>query len=155
MCVYIYIYICIYHTSYINPVRAKPVSVQDISTVSSQHFNSHNFKLRVSNPRTIAYTQFPSQDSGLFGPNPWKVLAPMSNYLSNNGFWATQPLEKVLRGKMLWWELGVFSLPPEASAASGWTTTTASRRPAENIQPLSQLLYVITTAISMYSNTRV
>ena len=40
------------------------------------------------------YTQFPSQDSGLFGPNPWKVLAPPSNYLSKKGFWATQPLGK-------------------------------------------------------------
>ena len=39
------------------------------------------------------YTQFQSQDSGLFGPNPWKVLAPSSNYLSKKSFWATQPLE--------------------------------------------------------------
>ena len=42
-----------------------------------------------------AYTQFPSQDSGLFGPNSWKILAPPSNYLSNKGFWATQPLEQI------------------------------------------------------------
>ena len=26
-----------------------------------------------------AYTQFAIQDSCLFGPNPWKVLAPPSN----------------------------------------------------------------------------
>ena len=30
----------------------------------------------------IYYTQFAIQDSRLFGPNPWKVLAPPSNYLS-------------------------------------------------------------------------
>ena len=41
-------------------------------------------------------TQFPSHDSGLFGPNPLKILAPPSNYLSKKGFWATQPLEKIL-----------------------------------------------------------
>ena len=32
--------------------------------------------------RDIPYTQFAIQDSGLFGPNPWKILAPPSNYLS-------------------------------------------------------------------------
>ena len=31
--------------------------------------------------RAFPYTQFPSHDSGLFGPNPWKILAPPSNYL--------------------------------------------------------------------------
>ena len=31
---------------------------------------------------STGYTQFPSQDSGIFGPNPWKILAPPSNYLS-------------------------------------------------------------------------
>ena len=44
----------------------------------------------------LMYTQFAIQDSSLFGPNPWKILAPPSNYLSNKGFWATQPLEQVL-----------------------------------------------------------
>ena len=28
------------------------------------------------------HTQFAIQDSRLFGPNPWKILAPPSNYLS-------------------------------------------------------------------------
>ena len=28
------------------------------------------------------YTQFAIQDSGLFGPNLWRILAPPSNYLS-------------------------------------------------------------------------
>ena len=51
------------------------------------------------------YTQFPWQDSGIFGSSPWKVFAPPSNYLSQKGFWATQPLENIL-----WWELGVTSL---------------------------------------------
>ena len=41
------------------------------------------------------YTRFPSQDSGIFGANPWNILAPPSNYLSNKGFWATQTLEQI------------------------------------------------------------
>ena len=32
------------------------------------------------------YTQFPSQDAGLFGPNPWNILAPPSNYISTKRF---------------------------------------------------------------------
>ena len=53
------------------------------------------------------YTQFAIQDSCLFGPNPWKILAPPSNYLSNNDFWATQPLEQILDSEFLLCELGV------------------------------------------------
>ena len=54
-----------------------------------------------------SYTQFAIQDSGLFGPNPWKILAPPSNYLSKEGFWATQPLEQILVAEFLLCELGV------------------------------------------------
>ena len=54
-----------------------------------------------------AYTQFAIQDSRLFGPNPWKILAPPSNYLSTKGFWATQPLEQILVAEILLCELGV------------------------------------------------
>ena len=34
----------------------------------------------------IHYTQFAIQDSRLFGPNPWKIVAPPSNYLSKKRF---------------------------------------------------------------------
>ena len=57
------------------------------------------------------YTQFAIQDSCLFGPNPWKVLAPPSNYLSKKSFWATQPLEQILDSKFLLCELGVREWP--------------------------------------------
>ena len=50
-------------------------------------------------------TQFPSQDSGLFGPNPLEILAPPSNCLSKKA--SGQPLGQILWGKILWWELGV------------------------------------------------
>ena len=55
----------------------------------------------------LIYTQFAIQDSCLFGPNPWKILAPPSNYLSKNDFWATQPLEQILVAEFLLCELGV------------------------------------------------
>ena len=45
------------------------------------------------------YTQFPSQDSGLFGPNPWKVLAPPSSYLSRFKLFGPNPWNKSLEGK--------------------------------------------------------
>ena len=53
------------------------------------------------------YTQFAIQDSRLFGPNPWTILAPPSNYLSKKGFLATQPLEQILVAEFLLCELGV------------------------------------------------
>ena len=53
------------------------------------------------------YTQFAIQDSCLFGPNPWKILALPSNCLSKNSFWATQPLEQILEAEVLLCELGV------------------------------------------------
>ena len=56
---------------------------------------------------SLAYTQFAIQDSGLFGPNPRKILAPPSNYLSKKGFWATQPLEQISDSEFLLCELGV------------------------------------------------
>ena len=62
--------------------------------------------LRETGP-TDRYTQFAIQDSRLFGPNPWKALAPPSNYLSKKGFWATQPLEQILDSEFLLCELGV------------------------------------------------
>ena len=52
------------------------------------------------------YTQFAIQDSRLFGPNPWKILAPPSNYLSTKGFWAAQPLKRMLDSEFLLCELG-------------------------------------------------
>ena len=55
----------------------------------------------------LTYTQFAIQDSRLFGPNPWKILAPPSNYLSTNKFWATQPLEQILDSEFLLCELDV------------------------------------------------
>ena len=45
--------------------------------------NLDGFTTEASPIHKHVYTQFPSQDSGLFGPNPWKILAPPSNYLSN------------------------------------------------------------------------
>ena len=53
------------------------------------------------NWRQLVYPQFPSQDSGFFGPNPWKILAPPSNYLSTKGFLATQPLAKYIATESL------------------------------------------------------
>ena len=51
-----------------------------------------------SAPRRLAeYTQFAIQDSGLFGPNPWKILAPPSNYLSKRSCSGQRnPWKKVL-----------------------------------------------------------
>ena len=55
----------------------------------------------------MSYTQISIQDSGLFGPNPWNILAPPSNYLSKKGFWATQPLRQILDSEFLLCELGM------------------------------------------------
>ena len=40
----------------------------------------------------LAYTQSPLEDSRLFGPSPWKILA--TTY-EKKDFWATQPLAKI------------------------------------------------------------
>ena len=47
------------------------------------------------------YTQFPSQDSGLFGPNPWKVLAPPSNYLSKKVSGQPNPWTNLVRQNLV------------------------------------------------------
>ena len=50
------------------------------------------------------YTQFAIQDSGLFGPNPWKFLAQIVYVFP----WSpTQPLEQILDSELLLCELGV------------------------------------------------
>ena len=58
------------------------------------------------------YTRFPSQDSGLFGPNPWEILAPPSKYISNKVSGQPNPWRKSCEGKSCDgnWELVVFGL---------------------------------------------
>ena len=82
-CTYIYIYIYNFRHRY---------------WLAHGHATTARARGRVSPDAFAAplFTQFPSQDSGLFGPNPWKILAPPSNYLSKNSFWATQPLGQIL-----------------------------------------------------------
>ena len=53
------------------------------------------------------YTRSPLQDSRLFGPRPWKVLATTYKKI---GSWATQTLAKILWGGILWWRPGVHTL---------------------------------------------
>ena len=65
--IYVYMYVCIYIYIYIN--------VYILARYLHLIFDCLRFW-------QCSYTQFPSQDSGLFGPNPWKILAPPSNYLS-------------------------------------------------------------------------
>ena len=55
-------------------------------------------------PVRYTYTQFELEESRLFGPNPWKILAPPSNHLSKKGFRATQ---QILVAEFLLCELGV------------------------------------------------
>ena len=69
--------------------------------------SGRNLALYLSYFLGAGYLQPAIQDSRLFGPNPWKILAPPSNYPSNNGFWATQPLEQILVAEFLLCELGV------------------------------------------------
>ena len=82
--IYTYIYIYIYT----NPWRFRPGTTRHGSAFalephsivtdtcgpydSSHHFNLHNFKLMVSNPRTIAYVHFnmPFEHSNLPGAGP-------------------------------------------------------------------------------------
>ena len=57
------------------PMMARAALIEDRATASVGE------KSEV--PRAVTkYTQFAIQDSRLFGPNPKKVLAPPSNYLS-------------------------------------------------------------------------
>ena len=53
-----------------------------------------------------SYTQSPLQDSRLFGPRPWKILATTYKQI---GSWATQTLAKILWWRILWWRPGVVS----------------------------------------------
>ena len=55
-------------------------------------------------PPTPYYTQSPLQDSHLFGPRPWKILATTYEQM---GSWATQTLAKILWGGILLWRPGV------------------------------------------------
>ena len=53
----------------------------------------------------LAYTQFAIQDSGLFGPNPWKFIAQIVYAFPGS---ATQPMEYIiLDSEFLLCELGV------------------------------------------------
>ena len=52
----------------------------------------------------FGYTQFAIQDSGLFGPNPWKFSAQIVYVFPWS---ATQPLEQILDSAFLLCELGV------------------------------------------------
>ena len=66
VCIYIYIYIYIYISIYPSKAwhlptghpRCQPDNKKHIGTVSSHNSNSQKFKLRVSNPETIAYVHF-------------------------------------------------------------------------------------------------
>ena len=49
----------------------------------------------------LGYTQFAIQDSRLFGPNPWKILAPPSNYLSTKRFLGNPTLGTNLGSRIL------------------------------------------------------
>ena len=68
----------------------------------------------------LTYTQFAIQDSRLFGPNPWKILAPPSSYLSKKGFWATQPLEQILVAEFLLCELCVRGSQGAGVLSNSW-----------------------------------
>ena len=58
----------------------------------------------VKKHNVIYYAQFAIQDSGLFGPNPWKFLAQIVYVFPWS---ATQPLEQILDSEFLLCELGV------------------------------------------------
>ena len=81
------------------PILRPSISDPNILRVTTQNFNatvldqSHNVQV------TLEYTPFPSQDSGLFGPNLWKVLAPPSNYLSIFKLFGPNPWNKSCEGK--------------------------------------------------------
>ena len=53
----------------------------------------------------MLYPRSPLQDSRLFGPSPWKILAATYEQM---GSWATQPLAKILRAGILLWRPGVW-----------------------------------------------
>ena len=74
------------------------------------------------------YPQFPSQDSGLFGPNPWKILAPPSKYLSTKGFWATQPLDKSLVRENIAMGTGCTPIRISRTCVSGSTSRSSGIR---------------------------
>ena len=89
--VYIYIYIYIYVTETV-PHRAR----EELPGSAAKPLKTN-----------MLYTQLAIQDSRLFGPHPLNILAPPSNYLSKNDFWATQPLIQILDSEFLLCELGV------------------------------------------------
>ena len=54
-----------------------------------------------------AYARSPLQDSRLFGPSPWKILAATNE---KKGSWASQPLAKIFWVGILLWRPGVCRL---------------------------------------------
>ena len=71
------------------------VIVVVISSSSSSSSSSSNMYIYIYmhiHTLIIQYTRSPLEDSRLFGPSPWKVLA--TTY-EKNDFWATQPLAKI------------------------------------------------------------
>ena len=76
--IYIYTYICIYNARNRFPLGAFPLREHSL--------------LPVQGKVCTVYTRSPLEDSRLFGPSPWKVLA--TTY-EKTDFFATQPLAKI------------------------------------------------------------
>ena len=89
-------------------LRWAPVTDPPLHYYYTAPYDCYYISSTITTLRCPTLHQIPITNSGMFGPNPWNILAPPSNYLFKKGFWATQPLEKVLWGKILWWELGVY-----------------------------------------------
>ena len=76
--IYIYIYMCVYIYIYIYIIWR-----YDRRTPHAK--------------RACSYTWFPLEDSRLFGPSPWKILAATIE----QDIWATQPLANILQAGIL------------------------------------------------------
>ena len=89
---YIYIYIYIYTYTYIHIymlIRCTYVHIDIGIEHGARRLGRHCGGGWYSG---VAYTRSPLQDSLLFGPSPWKILA--ATY-EKKDFWATQPLAKI------------------------------------------------------------
>ena len=139
MCVYIYIYIYIY--TYIHTdIYIRYIYIYSL-TAALRFFKGRVRRTTESCDGNWVYTQFAIQDSRLFGPNPWKILAPPSNYQSNKGFSATQPSEQILDSEFLLCELGVVVLRlPDIPATSPRDSATQGHQSGPSLVSLCPCL---------------
>ena len=91
------------------------------------------YAVAATNRDHLLYTLSPLQDSRLFGPSPWKILA--TTY-EQKDFWATQPLAKILWAGILLWPTLRSPLPRARRSGRGLCARQRCQRCGSGLQQI-------------------